>query len=239
MKRMSLSLWGTRLAWTLLAFDLLLIFAVPADADLGSLVLLLAYAGWLLASLVLASAWLLIRYRKLFRAWWGWLIPVLCLFLSSMVSQNILSVGNPNLSFFFALLFIVSGCCVGVATAILLWYRDVSLSLMAWGTVIVMWALVFAWRFQGNLIELSLQSLAHPDEPSALWWFNSLLCLGGWIFPLGVVSFLAHTVRLILRNGSTPISRQERKDLAHEQIAPTAAPMREKSDDARGSSIPR
>jgi hypothetical protein len=97
------------------------------------------------------------------------------------------------------MLFITSVWSVGVATAILLWYRDIGLGLIAWGLAIIIWVVLLTWRFQGNSIELVLSSLNHPNEPSPLWWFNPFMCIFGWIIPLGIISFLGHTCRLIIR----------------------------------------
>jgi len=199
MRTSSITLWLTRLAWGLLLLDLILIFVVPTDASFGSLLLLIAYALWLILSLMAVSTWLIIRYRELFRRWPGWATPIVVLILSSMVFQGIWPVGHPNLSFFFTLLFVVSMWSVGVTTAILLCYNDVGLGMIAWGSAIMIWVLMLAWRFQGNLIELSFFNLIHPDERPPLWWFNPLFCVFGWIVPLSAVSFLGHTLRLILR----------------------------------------
>jgi hypothetical protein len=199
-KKSSLTLWITRLAWGLLSFDLLLIFIVPTDTNIfDSLLLMIAYAGWLILTSIIASTWLIIRYRAFFHTWPGWAVPLILLILSSLVVQNVLFVSHSNLSLFFAMLFLTSVWSVGVATAILLWYRDIGLGLMAWGLAIFIWVVLLTWRFQGNSIELVLSSLNHPNEPSPLWWFNPLICIFGWIIPLGIVSFLGHTLRLIIR----------------------------------------
>lgn len=199
MKKSNLGLWLTRIAGGLIILDLLLIFVVPAGITFGSLLLVIVYAAWLVFTLIIASLWLTIRYRGFFRTWPGWAIPLVLLVFSSMVVQGVLPVTHPNFSLFFAMLFVVSICSVGIATAILALYRDVGLGLVAWGLVILIWALLLSWRFQGNLIELSVYSLIHPGEPPPLWWFNQLMCILGCVFPLGVISFVGHTLRLILR----------------------------------------
>jgi hypothetical protein len=198
-RRSGLSLWMTRLAWGLLLLDLLLILIVPADASFDNLLLLIAYTLWLILSLIAIATWLIIRYRHFFRGWLGWSTPIIALVLSDMVFQGKLTVSDPNLSLFLTLLFVVSIWSVGVATAILLYYHDVGLGLMAGASAMTIWILLFAWRFQGNLIELVFLNLVHPDEPSPLWWFNPIMCIVGWIFPLGGISFLVHTGRLIMR----------------------------------------
>lgn len=195
----NLKVWLTRLAWGLLVFDIFLIFVVPADTNFNSLLLLIVYAAWLIFTLIVVSTWLVIRYRIFFRTWLGWISPLISLIVSSLVVQGVLSIPYPNLSFFVSMLFIVSAWSFGVATLVLLWYRDVGLGLIAWGSAIVVWLMLFAWRFQGNLLELWLSSLNYPNEPSPLWWFNPLTCILGWIIPLGILSFLGHTIRVLIR----------------------------------------
>jgi hypothetical protein len=198
-KSTGLIIWLTRLAWGLGILDLLLILVVPADTSFNSLLLLIAYAVWLILSLIAASTWLIIRYRALFRTWLGWAMPLVALLFSSMVFYDILPVRHANISLIFSLLVIVSGWSIGVATAVLLWYRDVGLGLIGWGAVTMIWALLFGWRFQGNLVELWLSGLDQLAQPSPLWWFHPLLCSFGCIAPLGIIGFLGHTVRLIVQ----------------------------------------
>jgi hypothetical protein len=199
MKESALASWLTRAIWGLLILDLLLILVVPAEMSFNSLLLLVAYAVWLILSLIAISTWLIVRYRTLFRTWPGWAVPVVVLLLSSLVFYGVLPVRHPNISLLFSLLLIVSGWSVGVATAVLLWYRDVGLGLIGWGAVIVIWALLFGWRAQGNLIDLWFSSLSQPAESSPVWWPGPLLCSFGCVLPLGVVGFLGHTVRLIVQ----------------------------------------
>lgn len=198
-KTSDFTLWLTRAAWGLLLVDLIIIFAVPADMSFDSLSSLIAYALGLVLSSIGASTWLVIRYRTFFRTWIGWAATISSLIISSMITQSNPLIANPQLSLFFSMLFIVSGWCTGVATAVMLWYRDIGLGLVAWTTIVAVWIFVLAWSFQGNLIELSLFSLSHPDEPSRLWWLNSLMCIIGWLIPLGLIGFVSHTLRLIIR----------------------------------------
>jgi len=199
MSKTSIGLWLTRVAWCVLALDTILILLVPTDVNPGNLLLLVVYALFLISSLVIGSSWLLIHYRTFFGTWLGWAVPILVFVLSGMVYGGVLPVRHPNLSLFFMLLFIVSGWCIGVSTAILLLCRDVGLRLIGLGSVIMIWALALGWRSQGSLIQLYLSSLTSSNEPSPLWWLNTLMCIIGWIIPLGIISFLAHTLRLIWR----------------------------------------
>lgn len=196
MKKSNFSLWLSRLAWGILCLDVLLIFAVPTDMS-NTLLLTIAYVGWLILSLITASTWLIVRYRCFFSCWLGWSIPIIVLVFSNMLSLGILRVRQSNLSLFFLLLTVVSGWSIGVATVVFLWHKDKGLRLMGWGSVMIIWVFLFAWRFQGNLFELWIFSLNNPNAVVPLWWVNPMMCVFGWIFPLGLIGFIAHTVRLI------------------------------------------
>jgi len=200
MNKSCLLAWLTRSAWGVLLFDLLLIAVVPANLNFDSQLLLFAYAAWLILSPIAAATWLMVRYRTFFRTWTGWATPILVLIISMMVFAGVLPVNHPNLSSFFSLLLLVSTVCIGVATAILFWYQDVSLKLIGWMSVIYIWALVLGWRFQGNLMTSYMSSLINPNQPpQSLWWINSLMCIMGWVVPLGFIGFVGHTIKLIVR----------------------------------------
>jgi hypothetical protein len=198
MNKSVLNLWPTSLSWGLLILDLLLILIV-GNMKFDNPLLLLGLAAWLIITPIAACTWLMIRYRAFFRTWPGWTTPIILLIFSSSVVQGALPIGLGNISLIFSILSIVSLYAVGLATAILLWYRDVGLKLVAWWTVIVIWTLTLAWRYQGNLIELAFYKLIHPNEPDPIWWFGPFMCILWWIIPLGIISFLGHTLRIIIR----------------------------------------
>ena len=201
MKKVSLNSWLTRLAWGLLGFNLLVIFLVPADIHFDG-VLLFSYTGWLTLSLVAASTWLVIRYRTFFRTWSGWAISAASLILCSVIIQGVLPIHHPNFFLFFSLFLIVSGWSVGVATAILLWYYDIDtgLKLIGWVAIIFIWSLVlFSRFFPGNIVEFLMLDFTYVEKPSPLWWLQPIICVTGWVVPLGILGFLGHAVRLIIR----------------------------------------
>jgi hypothetical protein len=189
--------WLTKLAWIILLFNALLIFLVPGDT-FRSLLPVLLYLGWLLLSSTLVLTWLSYYHRTFFRRWRGWAISVvLVTVILFFTSSNILSLPS-QLSLFFSVLIIPSLWLLFLASVILLWYRDVGLALLGWGSIIYVWSLFLSWRYQGNLLELWLYSLNYPDAPSPLWWLNTLFCLSACIFPVAIFSLLGHTVRLII-----------------------------------------
>jgi hypothetical protein len=201
MRRSRYTFWLTKVAWVIILVAIFLIFLVPANLNFDNIALFIIYASWIILSPILATTWLLIRYRSFFRTWLGWVMPIIALIFSSVVYQDIVSVHQPNLDFFFTMLSIISSWAIGVATIILLWYRDVGLDLVGWGAVIIVWVMVFAWCLQGNLMEIFILALEHTnDKPSPLL---SLICFIECIVPLGIIGFLGHTVRLIIQEWQT------------------------------------
>jgi len=199
MIKISLPSWlNHRFAWWMLIFDLGLIFIIPDDIDFfGSLALMLIYGSLLIISVLVATTWLMIAYRQIFRFWVGWTIPIILLAISSHVVTDAWPIDQPKLSLFFTILTVVSIWMIGLATALLLWYRDAGLGLIGWTLVIYVWTSALTWRFQGNFLELFLFSMNNPDFPDPLWWFRPLFCLTGWVVPLGLFGFIMHTIRVL------------------------------------------
>jgi hypothetical protein len=78
----------------------------------------------------------------------------------------------------------------------MLWRRDVSLQLIGGLLIIFVWAALIANRLQGNLIELYFRSMSNTKN-YPLWWLDSLFCMLCWSVPLGMFSFIWHTLKLI------------------------------------------
>ena len=203
MKKSSFLTWVTRLSWALVFLDLLLIFLVPTKIDTDNLTLMIAYAVWLILTVFLATTSLMIIYRGLFQSWVGWVIPIIILVFSTLVSSGPFQIHNPRLSLFYILLTIASMWGVGVATIIFLWYQDYGLKLVASALVIFTWISFFVWYFQGNLFDLLIASINQPEMSSPFWWLNSLFCVLWWIIPVGISSFVVHTFRILVQDRST------------------------------------
>ncbi len=200
-EKSTLSRWLTWFSWGVIIFDLFIIFFM-AEINFGNAQLLLFIcAAWLILSLIVAATCLIVQYRKFFQTWTGWATPILLFIIGNMVVYRIIPVNIPSLILLFALIALVSFWCICPATMVFLWYRDVGLKLVAWGSVIIVWIMMFAWRFQGNLIELIFSGFSNmnSNSPSPLWWLNVLMCITLWIIPLGFISFLGHTIRLIMQ----------------------------------------
>lgn len=194
-KKSNLMLWLTRLSWVAITLNLLFIFIGPylfGDMQLSDIYINLIVL-WLILSSIGASTCLIICYKRFFARWAGWATPILLLIISIPVVEKAIPVSNSSLSLFFTVLSAVSIWSVGLATAILLWYRDAGLKLIAVGSVMFIWIVAIAWRFQGNLIEL------HFVSPSSLWWLTPFIYVAEWIIFLGFISFILHSIRLLMQ----------------------------------------
>lgn len=188
--------WLTRFAWLVIAADLVFLF-FACEVRSENQMVLLAWAVGLILSLLAASTWLIIAYRRIFHHWYCWIMPPLLFIISSYVTQGAIPISYTPLSFFFTLLGIVSLWAVGLTTAIFLWRNDDGLKILAWSSVGTVWLVALAWRLHGNLIELSFTMLSLPDELSPLWWIYPLFPLMIWLIPLTLLSIAGHTIRLI------------------------------------------
>lgn len=198
-KRSGLAKWLVRLSWSWLAFDLVLVFAAPVQYQAGEIALLLLISAWLFLSLLGAVTCLMVVYRSSFQSWLSWAVLVMVLLIASLLSGLGSGIAGPHISLLLTLLHLMSIVAVGVGTAIFLYYRDASLSMLAWFSMISIWLMVFAWKGYGNLIEIMLLSAGQPAAGAPVAWLGSLWCLAFWIIPIGIISFLGHTIRLVLR----------------------------------------
>lgn len=150
---------------------------------------------WLLGSMAVVSTWNVVWYRRIFRTWTGWLVVWLAMFLSSLVTQEVIPVHTPPLPFVFLMLYITGAWMLGPASAVLLWYHDAGLRFWALGSVIAVWVVTLSWRIQGNFFQMILSIINEPRTP---WWVPAWLCLFFWILPLGVIAFFGHTIKLLI-----------------------------------------
>jgi len=194
----SLSGWLTLLGWGLILLDGLLIFFVPESA-LTTLPRGFVFVGWLILTSLLAVSWLTFAYRSHFQSWLGWIFSLSLMVISFFFTMGITLQIPSRLSLFFAILVFPASWLLFLSTIILLWHRDVGLLFLSWIPVLYVWSAFLAWRYQGNLIELWLSNLNQADGSSPLWWFSTLFCLSSCVLPIAVISFLGHTVRLLVR----------------------------------------
>ena len=162
----------------------------------------LAIVSWLILTSLAASTGLIIHHRAFFCSWLGWPLPLLLLILSNSVVTGGFSIHSAPILLFFTLLAIVSGWAVVLTTVSLLWYRDVGLRFIAWGAVIMVWGMALAWRVHGNLMAHAFH-LTQPNPPPSLWWRIPLLFFLFLLIPFGMMSFLGHTIRLVIREKRT------------------------------------
>ncbi len=189
--------WLVYLSWGVTLMSLLLVFTLPLQFRSEQSLLVLVYLLVLLVSLCAGLSALVLAYRKFFSSWLGW-----GLMLGLMISFHLLvslPAGklSPRLSLFVSLGMVAFSLGVGVASVLLLWRRDHGLPLLAWATVGSIWLILVGWRIQGSLIELAFDVM-QSQNTTPLWWLNSLCCALGWVLPLGLFSFVGHTLKLIV-----------------------------------------
>ncbi len=187
----------TRLAWGMVLLNIALVFVVPGDT-FTTLAQGLAYVGWLTLTSMLAISWLAFIYRSYFQSWSGWVFSLVLVMISFFFTIGTTLHLPFQLDFFFSILVLPTLWLLFLSTIILLWRRDVGLLFLSWIPILYVWSVFLAWRYQGNLIKLWLNSLSQSGTPSPLWWLNTLFCLSSCVLPIAAVSFMGHTVRLLV-----------------------------------------
>jgi hypothetical protein len=192
--------WLRILTWVaegIILIDILLILVIPTEFQYDNFLWMVIYSIGIIISMAAAVTWLMVFFRAFFGTWRGWLLTILVMVISNGFASGVLTSHNANLDLLIMMIFIIGIWAIGVASAILLFYKDVSLRLVAWLSVVIIWTIVFSWKIQGNLIELEIQSINHPNEVNPLWWANPILCISGWMIPLAIASFIIHTGRIV------------------------------------------
>lgn len=209
----SINWWLTRFAWIILLLNIILVLFLPERVLRFSL-LVWVLAVWLLLTFFLIATWFSFTYRSFFQTGAGWLLAISVAIIALFVVT-----GNPDslpsrLSFLFSMLALPGLWLMFLATLILLWRRDKGLLLVGGLPLLFVWSAFLTWQYQGNLIELWLESLNQPTAPSPLWWLNSLFCLSACLLPLAMLSFVGHSLRLLVNEfrDSHDLSPMERTD---------------------------
>ncbi|MHC1732917.1 MAG: hypothetical protein AB9888_12940 [Bacteroidales bacterium] len=197
MKTSSLIKWGDRLSWAVLMANLLLILAIPTESSESDLLFLLMILICFFGGAIGAITWLVIRHNFYFRTFKGLSSIFVCFLLSSLfTSSSILPPANERLSLLSNLSYILLGWGFGLSSAVFLIFHDIGIRIIAITTVVFVWGAFFAWKIQGNLIELLVNALTQTGQVTPLWWLSPSMCILGWLLPLSVISFFAHSVRI-------------------------------------------
>lgn len=165
---------------------------VPVQPE-NELLSLLFYMCGLLPIFGFSVLGLVLLNQNFFSTWLGWSIPVLGIVIGGIPFDNSI------LGLWAITLFLISNFALAGSTFVFFKRHNYGLSLqvIGWLMIVYIWALVFAWRFQGNLIDLWTLSLLSQDSNLSLWWLNSLCCISMWIIPFGIAFFLYHSILLI------------------------------------------
>lgn len=196
MKTSLLIQWLTYAVWGIMSFDLLLVFIIPVEIDANNWEWIIVFIAWEFLSLWFSVTWLIIFYRSFFSSFLGWMTPVVCLVSTNFWVGGGSPIQNARVDMLISLAFVTSIWAVGVTTALYLWHHDHGIQLCGIFLLLFMWTLVFLYRAHGNLMETMLLNIIRSDVPSPLGWLNPFFCILGWLIPLGIVSFLIHTIRL-------------------------------------------
>ena len=156
----------------------------------GLIVVSFLFVICILAFLV-TMIWLMNIYRSVFHHWLGWATPILLLFICNF------PVHQPIISAIQTVMNIASIVAMIIATVIMLYYRDVGLSMFGGISLTYIWSLVLIWQRQGDLLDLSMRSLSDLNVVSSFWFLNSLWCATVCITPLSILGFWMYTLYLL------------------------------------------
>lgn len=189
----------TLVFWLLLAGSLILAIGLASwQPDANQAMLVWIMAGYLLLSMILLPAALIIIHRTSLTHWWVWAL-LICLWVASgIVGQN--STLMSGIALAGNLVFLGSWIALLVAVGILLFQRDIALPLLGFLSLALVWTAAITWMIRGDLIaELLGALLGTPGAGRSLFWFavlsNTTFCL----LPLAAVSFIWQTIRAIKR----------------------------------------
>ncbi len=186
--------WLGWAAWVGLGIEALLWFTL-SDASIENLPLLLLTSAVLILGTWLCAVALVVRYQRLFSAWYGFAGLVVALALANWGRGSAASGGVMGL-----LLMGTLGLMVALPTSmvLLLRRRDVSVELVGLALLAFVWGSLLASVPHGGPIRAWLQYLTSP-ETGQFWWFETLTCLLMVTLPLGGLAFFMHLLRLVVK----------------------------------------
>ncbi len=180
------------LAWGSFVFAYLVILALPEKLDYPFALLALAVLA--IVTSIFCAAMLVVIYHQFFAQWRGTALIAVVLALGRWLTTH---PALPSRVEFAVLVLTIDAMSVlGISVVMVLWRRDAGLPLIGWLSAIFVWIMLISNRVQGNTVELYLRSISNTtDYP--LWWLDSLFCILWWTIPIGTLSFLLHTMKLI------------------------------------------
>jgi hypothetical protein len=109
------------------------------------------------------------------------------------------SIENEALSLFFILLLPISLWLVYVSTGIFVWEYNIGLKLAGCCSLVLIWAITLGWRYQGNLIVLSLHTLTHPNALAPIWWLYFFLFTFPIMIVINLVIYIVKTFQILAK----------------------------------------
>ena len=186
----------TGIAWASFACAYFVLLALPDRTADPYLLLLLAVVAIVILASVSCATMLVILYRRFFAQWRGTAILIVIVTLGRLLTTR--SVFSGRVELVVLVLTIDAMVTLGISLALVLWKHDAGLPLIGWVLVIFIWVVLIANRLGGNIVELLLRSMGNTSA-YYLWWLDSLFCTLWWTIPLGTLSFLWHTLKLVHR----------------------------------------
>jgi len=139
---------------------------------------------------IASSLYLMFVYRAYLINWTTFIVSILLLYINLVgidFIQYVHGIIARLLIMFFGLIFLGTIFVIGN----FLWYRDKSIPLISWSSIIYLWLTCVAWKIDGNLIHHWL------TNTGKLWWFSPLTFITLWIFFFGLISFIKHSFHII------------------------------------------
>ncbi len=183
-----------RIAWAGFVGAYLVLLLLP-ESIAGTLAwLTLAAGAFAILVSIFCAAMLVILYRWFFAQWRGVAICVVTLGVGRWTTATGLMTGRAQLAVL--VLTLDAMLVLGICLALMLWKRDAGLPLVGWALVGFIWTMLIVNRVQGDIVEVLLRSMGNASIYPT-WWLDPFFCFLWWAVPLGVLSFLWHTLRLI------------------------------------------
>lgn len=186
--------WMGWVAWAGLGVEAVLWFFL-SEASINNQLLLLVEGAVLILGTWLCTIALTIHYRRFFSTWYG-LAGVVAALALLIWGRGIITSGGIAGLLLMGMMGLLAA--LPMSMVLLLLRRDVSVVLIGLALQAFVWGSLLASVPYGGPIRAWLQYL-NTSDTSQFWWFETLTCLLMLALPMGSLAFLAHLLRLGLK----------------------------------------
>ena len=189
-----------------LATALLVAGAALGGVQMPSVAAVLVIAFSLLALAFMVGLMIGVRHSRAMMRWPIVAVPTLILVGGWPVVLGVVQPPNAAFVVAAALLFVGTSGALLIALVMLAWQRDIGVALFGWGSLALVWGLVLAAAAQTDLVTALVRALTSGDF-SSLWWLGPILHAAFCLFPLGLLSLMVHSRRIVARElrGEDPL----------------------------------